>query len=197
MKLAAARARALGKPWVLDPVGCGATPYRTTARRFLPRRRQPPPPAAAAAQPRRPATLCPCFPGSQVCRELLELRPAVVRGNASEIMALAGVRWAAVCASACACARACARACAWLGGVGRGIQLVELSARWQSQVAKRPAAAPRPLPARRTLTPRPATHRPCRASATTKGVDSTAAAHEALEAGRDLAAQHGCVVAIR
>ena len=25
----AARAGALGKPWVLDPVGCGATPYRT------------------------------------------------------------------------------------------------------------------------------------------------------------------------
>ena len=29
MRLAVARARALGKPWVLDPVGCGATPYRT------------------------------------------------------------------------------------------------------------------------------------------------------------------------
>ena len=29
MKLAAAKANDLGKPWVLDPVGCGATPYRT------------------------------------------------------------------------------------------------------------------------------------------------------------------------
>ena len=32
MKLAAAQAVHLGKPWVLDPVGCGATPYRTTVR---------------------------------------------------------------------------------------------------------------------------------------------------------------------
>jgi len=29
MRAAVTRARALGKPWVLDPVGCGATPYRT------------------------------------------------------------------------------------------------------------------------------------------------------------------------
>lgn len=29
MKLAAKKAVELGKPWVLDPVGCGATPYRT------------------------------------------------------------------------------------------------------------------------------------------------------------------------
>jgi len=29
MLLAAQRARALARPWVLDPVGCGATPYRT------------------------------------------------------------------------------------------------------------------------------------------------------------------------
>ena len=29
MKLAAKRAVELGKPWVLDPVGCGATPYRS------------------------------------------------------------------------------------------------------------------------------------------------------------------------
>jgi hydroxyethylthiazole kinase len=28
MRRAAVRAEALGKPWVLDPVGCGATPYR-------------------------------------------------------------------------------------------------------------------------------------------------------------------------
>ena len=29
MRAAVMRARALGKPWVLDPVGCGATAYRT------------------------------------------------------------------------------------------------------------------------------------------------------------------------
>src|SRR5690242_6536655 len=29
MRQAVRRARATGKPWVLDPVGCGATPYRT------------------------------------------------------------------------------------------------------------------------------------------------------------------------
>src|SRR5256884_8265030 len=29
MRLAAAKAVQLRKPWVLDPVGCGATPYRT------------------------------------------------------------------------------------------------------------------------------------------------------------------------
>jgi hydroxyethylthiazole kinase len=55
MQRAARRAGELGKPWVLDPVGCGATPYRTRA----------------AAQ-------------------LVELRPTVIRGNASEILALAG-----------------------------------------------------------------------------------------------------------
>src|SRR5882672_6988040 len=31
MRQAAVRANAMGKPWVLDPVGCGATPYRTRA----------------------------------------------------------------------------------------------------------------------------------------------------------------------
>jgi len=56
MKLAIVKANQLGKPWVLDPVGCGATPYRT-----------------------------------QQCLELLQLHPTVVRGNASEILALAGV----------------------------------------------------------------------------------------------------------
>jgi hydroxyethylthiazole kinase len=55
MKLAAAAATRLGKPWVLDPVGCGATPYRT-----------------------------------QVCQEMAGLQPWVIRGNASEILALAG-----------------------------------------------------------------------------------------------------------
>ena len=55
MHAAAARAKALGKPWVLDPVGCGATPYRT-----------------------------------RVSAELAALGPSVIRGNASEIMSLAG-----------------------------------------------------------------------------------------------------------
>jgi hydroxyethylthiazole kinase len=55
MHQAAAKARALAKPWVLDPVGCGATPFRT-----------------------------------RVSTELAALVPAVIRGNASEIMSLAG-----------------------------------------------------------------------------------------------------------
>lgn len=55
MHAAVARANALGKPWVLDPVGCGATPYRT-----------------------------------QVAAELAALAPTVIRGNASEILSLAG-----------------------------------------------------------------------------------------------------------
>lgn len=55
MQLAAAAARAAGKPWVLDPVGAGALPYRTG-----------------------------------VVAELLKHRPSIVRGNASEILAVAG-----------------------------------------------------------------------------------------------------------
>jgi hydroxyethylthiazole kinase len=83
------QAVALGKPWVLDPVGCGATTYRTAA-----------------------------------CVAMLRLRPTVVRGNASEILALAGA-------------------------AGGG-----------------------------------------------KGVDSTAASHEALDAAKHIARQHSCVVAV-
>jgi hydroxyethylthiazole kinase len=55
MHLAVASIAARGRPWVLDPVGAGATAYRTG-----------------------------------VARELATLRPSVVRGNASEILALAG-----------------------------------------------------------------------------------------------------------
>lgn len=55
MHAAVACANMLGKPWVLDPVGCGATAYRT-----------------------------------QVAAELAGLKPSVIRGNASEIMSLAG-----------------------------------------------------------------------------------------------------------
>jgi hydroxyethylthiazole kinase len=54
MRTAARQARALARPWALDPVGAGATRYRT-----------------------------------HVALELLRLQPTVVRGNASEILALA------------------------------------------------------------------------------------------------------------
>eukprot|EP00249_Psilotum_nudum_P011555 c23237_g2_i1 orf=442-1275(-) len=55
MKAAAVRANELGKPWVLDPVGVGASRFRT-----------------------------------ERCLELIALRPAVIRGNASEIMVMVG-----------------------------------------------------------------------------------------------------------
>lgn len=58
MSLAAAHASRRGIPIVLDPVGAGATPFRTETARGL----------------------------------LEEVRPAIVRGNASEILALAEVR---------------------------------------------------------------------------------------------------------
>ncbi|GLC63144.1 hypothetical protein PLESTB_001986200 [Pleodorina starrii] len=90
-KLAAKKAVELGKPWVLDPVGCGATPVRTAS-----------------------------------CLDLLACRPTVVRGNASEVLALAGA--------------------AGSSGV--------------------------------------------------KGVDSTAASGDAVEAAKSLASKHGCVVAV-
>ena len=54
MHLAARKAVELGKPWALDPVGVGATSYRTG-----------------------------------VAHALLDERPTVIRGNASEILALA------------------------------------------------------------------------------------------------------------
>lgn len=53
MRMAIRQAISLNKPWVLDPVGAGATPYR-----------------------------------NEVLKELLAFRPTVIRGNASEIMAL-------------------------------------------------------------------------------------------------------------
>lgn len=55
MRLAAHRARALGKPWLLDPVGVGATSLR-----------------------------------NQTAAALSALGPSVIRGNGSEILALAG-----------------------------------------------------------------------------------------------------------
>lgn len=55
MEIAAHTMDAAGRPWVLDPVGVGATQFR-----------------------------------QEVCARLLTLRPSVIRGNASEILALAG-----------------------------------------------------------------------------------------------------------
>jgi hydroxyethylthiazole kinase len=60
MTRAAEQARAHAKPWVLDPVGAGATQYRTG-----------------------------------VARDLARRGPTVIRGNASEILALAGASTAA------------------------------------------------------------------------------------------------------
>ena len=57
MRLAAAKANDLRKPWVLDPVGVGATRLRLDA-----------------------------------CTSLLALKPSIVRGNAAEIMTLAGAQ---------------------------------------------------------------------------------------------------------
>lgn len=54
MKLAAAKAQAVGVPWILDPVGAGATPYRLRAATALAR-----------------------------------CQPTIIRGNGSEILALA------------------------------------------------------------------------------------------------------------
>lgn len=55
MRLAAASMHQRGKPWVLDPVACGATHFRR-----------------------------------QTALDLLALKPTVIRGNAGEILALAG-----------------------------------------------------------------------------------------------------------
>lgn len=53
MLQAAENAHALNKPWVLDPVGAGATPFR-----------------------------------DDILQQLLQFRPTVIRGNASEIIAI-------------------------------------------------------------------------------------------------------------
>lgn len=55
MAQAVNKASEVGRPWVLDPVGCGATTYRT-----------------------------------ETAASLTALQPTVIRGNGSEIMALAG-----------------------------------------------------------------------------------------------------------
>ncbi len=65
MLRAAREADRLGKPWVLDPVGAGATPYRDEA-----------------------------------LKQLVALRPTVIRGNASEVMAVARAMGGENCATA-------------------------------------------------------------------------------------------------
>lgn len=57
MLTAAETAQQLGKPWVLDPVGAGASPYR-----------------------------------NEVLAQLLQFKPTLIRGNASEIAALANAQ---------------------------------------------------------------------------------------------------------
>ena len=57
MEIAAGVMTKAGKPWILDPVGVGATTYR-----------------------------------KQVCARLLAMRPTIIRGNASEVLALAGLQ---------------------------------------------------------------------------------------------------------
>lgn len=59
MFMATEKANALNKPWVLDPVGAGASGYR-----------------------------------NEVLKKLIELKPTVIRGNASEIMALVNINLA-------------------------------------------------------------------------------------------------------
>lgn len=57
METAASQAVRLNKPWVLDPVGAGATPYR-----------------------------------NQVIKQLMAHKPSIIRGNASEIISIAGAQ---------------------------------------------------------------------------------------------------------
>lgn len=57
MEIAAGVMIKADKPWILDPVGVGATSYRR-----------------------------------QVCGRLLAMRPTIIRGNASEVLALAGLQ---------------------------------------------------------------------------------------------------------
>src|SRR5262249_32592250 len=82
--------------WVLDPVGCGATPYRT-----------------------------------RVCAELAAMGPAIIRGNASEILSLAGAAASGpkgvdssaasddAVAAAAALSRRTRAGVAWTAGAGR------------------------------------------------------------------------------
>lgn len=86
MHLAAAKAKALGKPWVLDPVGVGATPFRLAT-----------------------------------CGDLLVYAPSIVRGNAAEIMALAGASAAAKGVDSLASSNDALDAAKNLAGTTRGV----------------------------------------------------------------------------
>ena len=114
MKLAARSANEAGHLWVLDPVGAGATRARIQVSD-----------EHALCQVQLPQIQSSQTASLQVIESLLHLKPTLIRGNASEIMAVAGV-----------------------------------------------------------------------AGASSKGVDSTAQSEEALEAGKRLAKDVGCVVAI-
>lgn len=86
-----AKANSLGMPWVLDPVGAGATPYRTKVKSALGLQLLVPSPPTLTS-PSSVSWLNPRASGClvQACLDLLAMGPTVVRGNASEIMALAG-----------------------------------------------------------------------------------------------------------
>jgi hydroxyethylthiazole kinase len=118
MRLAAHMAVKLGKPWILDPVGAGATPFRTKVC----------PTSCCQSSALASSFILAGFSGHLLCQQvilsLMDLNPTVIRGNASEIMAIAG------------------------------------------------------------------------AAGKTKGVDSTAQSADALEHGKQLARDRGCVVAI-
>ena len=209
MKLAAKRAVELRKPWVLDPVGCGATPYRTQARqaaldlRLRWGQREAAgrcaaaglgmPTAAAAAALLRQGTgtraqtaAAARPPPRQICAALLRLKPTVVRGNPSEILALAGAAHTTKGVDSTAAATGEGWAGAGDGGPG-GI------ASANSRLCGRrgaPAGGSGSVPRLALLPFTPAllsAREPWRAGPRTA---------EALEAGKQIAREHGCIVAI-
>ncbi|CAI5463961.1 unnamed protein product [Closterium sp. Yama58-4] len=159
MKRVAKVISARNRPWVLDPVGCGATSYRT-----------------------------------KTSAELLALRPTVVRGNASEVLALAGAVSAntrgvdSTVASTAAVEAAQQLAAEWgtvvaVSGAtdfitdGRTVLACDSGAPLLTSLLSFP----------HTLPPRPSP---------LQGVDSTVASTAAVEAAQQLAAEWGTVVAV-
>ena len=133
MVRAAREATRLGKPWLLDPVGAGATPYR-----------------------------------DEVLKRLMPLRPTVIRGNASEIMALARANITAATSASIAATTA--------------------------DFAT--SATPGPHPATTTSAADSATLDHLDPPPVTKGVDSTAASGEAVHAARFLNREFGSIVCV-